>query len=95
MYHKEFYPFYTAYAEAGLFDGQKVQDQEFELMKSYYPSAARRVQAQVEQECDLMDYEGSRIYDQPWKAGSDGGSRYVCADDGGKYDGEHRLGRDQ
>ena len=63
MYHKEFYPFYTAYAEAGLFDGQKVQDQEFELMKSYYPSAARRVQAQVEQECDLMDYEGSRIYD--------------------------------
>lgn len=64
MYHKEFYPFYTAYAEAGLFDGQKVQDQEFELMKSYYPSAARRVQAQVEQECDLMDYEGSRIYDQ-------------------------------
>ena len=33
-------------------------------MKSYYPEAAGRIQEKVEEECQLLDYEGSRLYDE-------------------------------
>ena len=33
-------------------------------MKSYYPDTARKIQEKVEEECDLQDYEGSRLYDE-------------------------------
>lgn len=64
MYYKDFYPFYTTLANPALFDGEKVQEEEFALMKSYYPDTARRIQEKVEEECELMDYEGSRLYDE-------------------------------
>ena len=56
MAYKEFYPFYTAYADPILYLGEKEQDQEFALMKSYYPYTARMVQEKVEEECNLLDY---------------------------------------
>ena len=34
------------------------------LMKSYYPQTVQRIQERVEEECDLLDYEGSRLYDE-------------------------------
>ena len=45
-------------------EGRKKQEEEFSLMKSYYPETARRIQEKVEEECDLLDYEGSRLYDE-------------------------------
>ena len=39
-------------------------EKEFSLMKSYYPETARKIQEKVEEECDLLDYEGSRMYDE-------------------------------
>ena len=39
-------------------------EEEFSLMKSYYPETARKIQEKVEEECDLLDYEGSRMYDE-------------------------------
>ena len=64
MAYKEFYPFYTAYADPILYLGEKEQDQEFALMKSYYPGTVQHIQEKIEEECDLMDYEGSRLYDE-------------------------------
>ena len=64
MAYKEFNPFYTAYADPALYLGEKEQDLEFALMKSYYPYTARMVQEKVEEECNLLDYEGSRLYDE-------------------------------
>lgn len=64
MYYKDFYPFYTAFGSPVLLDGERVQEEEFALMKSYYPDTARRIQEKVEEECGLMDYEGSRLYDE-------------------------------
>lgn len=64
MYYDKYYPFYAAYANPLLFDGERVQEEEFALMKSYYPQTARRIQELVEAECALLDYEGSRLYDQ-------------------------------
>ena len=64
MYYDRFFPFYVAYANPALYDGERIQEQEFALMKSYYPEAAGRSQEKVEEECQLLDYEGSRLYDE-------------------------------
>lgn len=37
MYLKEYFPFYTTYANPLLYEGERMQDKEFNLMKSYYP----------------------------------------------------------
>ena len=64
MYYDRFFPFYVAYANPALYDGERIQEQEFALMKSYYPEAAGRIQEKVEEDCQLLDYEGSRLYDE-------------------------------
>jgi hypothetical protein len=64
MYDDKFYPFYATYASPRIFQGEQTQEQEFRLMKSYYPQTARRIQEMVEDECQRLDYEGSRLYDE-------------------------------
>lgn len=64
MYYDKFYPFYTTFDNPMIFEGEQVQEQEFALMKSYYPETARAIQEMVEMECQLADYEGSRLYDE-------------------------------
>ena len=64
MYFEQYFPFYAAYSNPLLYDGERMQEQEFNLMKSYYPETARKIQEKVEEECQLMDYEGSRLYDE-------------------------------
>ncbi len=64
MQYKEFYPFYTAYGTPGLYKGERTQEEEFARMKAYYPETARKIQEKVENACQLIDYEGSRLYDE-------------------------------
>ena len=64
MTYKDFYPFYVGYGNPLLYREEKEQEEEFSLMKSYYPKKAKKIQEKVEEECDLLDYEGSRLYDE-------------------------------
>lgn len=64
MIYKDFYPFYASFANPMLYRGEMELEREFSLMKSYYPETARKIQEKVEEECDLLDYEGSRMYDE-------------------------------
>lgn len=64
MYYDEFFPFYKTYAIPGFYNGERIQEREFALMKSFYPETARKIQQKVEEECQLLDYEGSRLYDE-------------------------------
>lgn len=64
MNQEKFYPFYVAYANPMLYSQEKIQEKEFEKMKSYYPEVAGRIQEQVETEVDRIDYEGSMLYDE-------------------------------
>lgn len=64
MEHSKFFPFYKMYADSGFLEEEWQQEREYSLMKSYYPETARRLQDMVEEECQLLDYEGSRIYDE-------------------------------
>ena len=65
MYLKEYFPFYTTYANPLLYEGERMQDKEFNLMKSYYPGTVQHIQEKIEEECDLMDYDLSfKLQDQ-------------------------------
>ena len=41
-----------------------MQGREDALMRSFYPDRAGKLRDLVEEECGLLDYEGSRIYDE-------------------------------
>ena len=51
MYYDKFLPFYMTYADSSLYSRERIQEQEFALMKSYYPETARKIQEKVEEEC--------------------------------------------
>ena len=56
MYYDKFLPFYLTYASPVLYSGERMQEREFALMKSYFPDTALKVQEKVEEECELLDY---------------------------------------
>lgn len=64
MLYRDFYPFYAAQMNPEFYSEEREQEREFDLMKSYYPDTARRIQEKAEKQCQLLDYEGSRLYDE-------------------------------
>lgn len=64
MYFEPYFPFHAAYSNPFMYEGERMQEEEFKLMKSYYPQTVQRIQERVEEECDLLDYEGSCLYDE-------------------------------
>lgn len=64
MLYRDFYPFYAAQVNSDFYSEEREQEREFDLMKSYYPDTARKIQEKAEAQCQLLDYEGSRLYDE-------------------------------
>ena len=64
MFYEKPMPFYMAYPVPYLFDQEKEQDRDLQVMKSFYSKTAIQVQRLVEQECDRMEYGNSVIYDE-------------------------------
>ena len=64
MYHDRYFPFYMDYSTPLFYEGESQQEREFQLIKTYYPRTAQRIQEKVEEICDHMDYPGSPIYDE-------------------------------
>ena len=63
MFYEKPMPFYMAYPVPYLFDQEKEQDRDLQVMKSFYSKTAMQVQELVEQECDRMEYDGSMMFD--------------------------------
>ena len=57
-------PYYMAYPMPVQYDDEKIEQRDFEYMKSMYPMAVKRILPFVEEECDRMAYQGSVIYDE-------------------------------
>lgn len=57
-------PYYMAYPMPLQYDDEKIEQRDFEYMKSMYPETAKRILPYVEDECDRMAYEGSVVYDE-------------------------------
>lgn len=64
MYFEHPMPFHVAYPFTSFYDDEKTAQKDFEVMKSYYPEASRKIQQIVERECDRMEYDGSMMYDE-------------------------------
>ena len=64
MIYPDFYPFYATQGSPGFYNEEREQEKEFDLMRSYYPDTARKIQEKAEAQCQLLDYEGSRLYDE-------------------------------
>mgnify|MGYP002309007329 CR=1 FL=1 len=62
MYLKEYFPFYTTYANPLLYEGERMQDKEFNLMKSYYPGTVQHIQEKIEFDDSLVDYSKEGVY---------------------------------
>ena len=63
MFYEKPMPFYMAYPIPYLYDQEKEQDRDLQVMKSFYSGTAMRIQNLVEQECDRMEYDGSMMFD--------------------------------
>lgn len=58
-------PFYEAFPiEDNVMKREEEDRKDLEYMKNMYPSKMRRIQDQIEEECDKMEYEGSMMFDE-------------------------------
>lgn len=64
MYYEHFSPFYGTFLNPLFYEEERVQENEFLKMRGYYPEIADQIQEEAEKECAILDYEGSRIYDE-------------------------------
>ena len=51
MIYPDFYPFYATQGSPGFYNEEREQETEFDLMRSYYPDTARRIQEKAEAQC--------------------------------------------
>ena len=54
-------PFYMAYPVPLLYNDDRNARRDYDYMKSIYPDTAKRVLPYMEEECDRMEYDGSRL----------------------------------
>lgn len=57
-------PFYMTYPLPLYFEEERKRAREAEYLKSMYPADARKIQKIVENAMQILDYEGSMIYDE-------------------------------
>ena len=57
-------PYYMAYPMPMQYNDEKIEQRDFEYMKSMYPMTVKRLLPYVEEESDRMAYQGSMIYDE-------------------------------
>lgn len=57
-------PYYMAYPMPLQYDDERIERRDYEYMKSMYPMAVKKILPYVEEECDRMAYDGSKIYDE-------------------------------
>lgn len=58
-------PYYMAFPmDSGLLRAEEENYQDLDYMKQLYPKKMRRIQEEVEKECDKLEYEGSMMFDE-------------------------------
>ena len=57
-------PFYMTYPMQNLYLTEMEYEKDMERMKELYPREVHQLQKMVEHRCDMLEYEGSRIYDE-------------------------------
>lgn len=53
-------PFLTLYG----YDDNEEEDRDWEYMRFMYPKVAKRIQKEIDEECDKLEYDGSVMFDE-------------------------------
>ena len=57
-------PFYMTYPMQNMYLAEVEYEKDMERMKELYPQEVWQLQEVIEQRCDQMEYEGSRMFDE-------------------------------
>lgn len=57
-------PYYMVYPMPFIYDDERLEQRDYEYMRSLYPDAAKRILPYVEEECDRSDGPCSMMYDE-------------------------------
>lgn len=57
-------PFYMTFPMQNMYVMEMEYEKDMERMKSLYPNEVRKLMPIIEQRCDELEFEGSRIYDE-------------------------------
>lgn len=57
-------PFYMTYPMQNLYLAEMEYEKDMERMKELYPKDVEQIQRIIEEVCDQMEHEGSRMYDE-------------------------------
>lgn len=57
-------PFYMTYPMQNLYVMELEYEKDMERMKAFYPSELSYIQRAIEDRCDELEFEGSRIFDE-------------------------------
>ena len=66
-YREDLYPkipFYMAYPASSMYLTEMEYEKDIERMKQWYPKEVQRIQRMVDERCDELEYEGSRLFDE-------------------------------
>lgn len=63
-YSQNNYPFYYPLLPMYGYDNSKELDKDMEYMKNLYPSTCKKIQYEIDEECDKLEYDGSCMFDQ-------------------------------
>ncbi len=64
MQFQDAFPFYMAYPFLMPTQQEREQEKDLRTMQSFYSKTAARIQQKVERECDMMEYDGSLMFDE-------------------------------
>ncbi len=57
-------PFYMTYPMQNLYEAEMEYEKDIERMKQWHPKEVQRIQRMVDERCDELEYEGSRLFDE-------------------------------
>lgn len=69
MQYERYQPYHEAFSNPEHYALEVIQEQEWEQMTALYPETCRALFRLVRERCELLDFEGSSIFDEtpdPW-----------------------------
>lgn len=57
-------PFYMTYPMQNLYEAEMEYEKDIERMKQWHPKQVQQIQKMVDERCDELEYEGSRLFDE-------------------------------
>ena len=57
-------PFYMTYPMQNLYEAEMEYEKDIERIKQWHPKEVQRIQKMVDERCDELEYEGSRLFDE-------------------------------